>query len=723
MTRLKKILPTDRRAEPFTEGSDLPDAIQQAQEILYNFFFEIVKKWQPESVLEEFNGLFIVSLTSVNPDAIKALYEILFLNQEEVFRNTFKRTCYILVNNWWAVRQTESIEKFIDLFSQIPKNEGSSILSLPVARLNTWVNNFFNSQDYQDLKLFSAADEQSDRENDWGQRYTSYLLTPQYTDLKNPAEQREAARELSEQLKERFKFDLAMYTARSQPAVPEETTSKNPTLLGDEAVRLVKKIVAKPGLFSYKNLANIFVQQNQEVKYKNFKRNLHKYLFYNIELANPVFEAKLKAELAKQLEKLYADDSEESLNAERLLKTSRKLIDYFTTETQQLPSLLFALLMSQGESLTLAILLIKILLICPNARVHLEARIAHLIQYYQKYPKEQCSGIINFLEIFNLAFVIYTENVRYNLVKVKEEVDTNYISDLDTYRIFSQLKAERNLEGANLRGTDLHGAELSGVNLQRADLSSVNLSNSDLSNSQLTQANLNQANLSSADLITAELKDANLSGTNLQRADLRRANLCGANLSRANLTVAKLRSSDLREADLKGAQLGGADLKWASLNGADLSLAQLRHANLSDANLSGANLSGANLSSANLNSANLIGANLSDAQLRYSHLIDADLSRSNLSNADLRRAELSGANFSGAILQNARFAANSGLSRQQAIALKRAGAIFEETFLATRPPISGFSAPPSTAKQEELPQEKPVFPPDKPRRATPGLGD
>lgn len=722
MTQRKPIFLTSRRAEPFTEGGDLPATIQEAQEVLYNFFIEIVKKWQPESVIEEFKTLFISSLTSVNPDAIKALYELLFFNQEEVFKNTFKRICYILVNNWWAARQAESIEKFIEVFSQRHKNEAESKLSMPVARLNTWVNNFINSQDYQELKLFSAADAKAPGDNDWSQRYTSYLLASQYTDLKNSVEQREAARELSIELKERFKFDLAMYTARSQSVAAEETSSKNPTLLGNEALRLVKKIVAKRGFFNYKNLANIFRQQNQEVSYKNFKKNLLKYLFYNLAFPNLVFEAKLKAEVAKQLEKLYEDDGEKSLNAELLLRTSKKVIDYFTTEKQQQPSLLFILLMSQGESLNLAILLIKIILLCPNARAHLEARIAHLIQYYQNSPEAECGSVIKFLEIFNLAFVIYTENVRYNLVKIQqEEQDQQIFSELDTYRIFAQFKSDINLEGANLSGTDLHGAQLSGVNLQRADLSSVNLSSSDLSNSKLTQANLNRANLSSAELITADLKDANLSGTNLHRADLRRANLSGANLSSANLTVAKLRLSDLRQADLKGAQLGGADLNGADLNGADLSGAQLRHANLSGANLSGANLSGANLSTANLSGANLKGANLSGSQLRYSHLIDADLRNSNLRDADLRRAELRGANFSGALLLNARFAANLGLSEQQAIALQQGGAIFEDAKKGDRSPPS--SAVFSREKPEELPQQKPVFRPDKPRPATPGLGD
>jgi hypothetical protein len=66
--------------------------------------------------------------------------------------------------------------------------------------------------------------------------------------------------------------------------------------------------------------------------------------------------------------------------------------------------------MSQGHPLTVVVLLLKIVLICKPARTHLEACIADLIRYHEKSP-ETCSWMINFIEIFNIIFAIYADNM------------------------------------------------------------------------------------------------------------------------------------------------------------------------------------------------------------------------------------------------------------------------------------------------------------------------
>jgi hypothetical protein len=105
--------------------------------------------------------------------------------------------------------------------------------------------------------------------------------------------------------------------------------------------------------------------------------------------------------------------------------------------------------MSQGNPLTLVIVLLKIILICPNARTHLENCIAKLIQYYVDYPEDECKWVINFFEIFNITFAIHADNVQYNLIKMDaKRPDGKSEAALDTYRVFSQLR-----EGATLEAT------------------------------------------------------------------------------------------------------------------------------------------------------------------------------------------------------------------------------------------------------------------------------
>ncbi len=412
--------------------------IQQSQEAIYDFLLEIVKKWPPEEVLLEFKRLFIYHVDSVSSDAMQSLYEIVFSNNEEEFRNTLKRCCYILVNNWDATRNYKPIQELIQAFSDTTITRSTS--SPTLKRLRQWVDNFVKSKDFDELKLFASRYEDHER-GPWTSRYTSYLLVPQYIDLSNPIEQREAARALSKQLKDRFKFDLAMYIARAQSNTPAERTPKNPTVLGDEVLRLIKAIVAKRGPFSYANLANIFINQTKNLTYKEFKQSLQQYLIFSVE--NPEFVESLQVKLSERMDDLYSSYDGEIITNALILRTCNRVIEYLTTENQVEPSQLFVLLLSQGNPVTLVIVLLKIILICKHSRTHLEACIARLIKYYQDYPEDECAWVVNFLEVFNVTFAIHAENVQYNLIKMEvDEPQPASIFDPDRYRIFSQLKSE-----------------------------------------------------------------------------------------------------------------------------------------------------------------------------------------------------------------------------------------------------------------------------------------
>lgn len=410
----------------------------QAQEMIYQFLLNLVRKQPPETVLLEFKQLFIdYDSCGSNAEVSRAVAELIFTNNEKEFRHTLKRSCYILVNNWDTSRNHSSIKELVDLFAELKIQKKS--LSTNINRLRTWLTNFVNSQDYYDLKLFIAKYGYGDKEH-WSHRYTSYLLVPQYTNFNNPIEQREAARTLSKKLKDKFKFDLAMYTAHSKSftnSIPQYKIPINPTGLGDEVLRFIKMIVAKRGTFSYENLANIFIEQTRDINYQHFKHCLQNYLIFSV--AHKDFVEILSHKLSVKLELLYESYHQESIDDALLLRTSNRVIEYLTTEDQNEPSGLFILLLSQGNPLTLVIVLLKIILICPNARTHLESCIAKLIQYYIGYPEDECQWVINFFEVFNITFAIHASNVQYNLIKMDaRQRDGKSEVVQENYRVFSQ---------------------------------------------------------------------------------------------------------------------------------------------------------------------------------------------------------------------------------------------------------------------------------------------
>jgi len=441
-----------------------------AQQTIYQFFLGIVKKWPPEEVLLEFKRLFLCHVDSANTAAVDAVYDIVFSNDEQEFRNTVKRSCYILVNNWDATRRYKAIQDLVFAFQD--DHFSKSTISPTLTRLHLWVKNFRHSSDYRDLELFitrydesrSLEDAQTNR---WANRYTAYLLVPQYVDTRNSIEQREAARALAQQIRDKFKFDLAMYVARSQSGLITDRPLKNPTALGDDALRLIKLIVAKRGTYSYANLANIFLSQTRQIRFHEFKKSLQNYLIFSVESSD--FSRALRSRLGDKLYQLYQEHDSSTVTDALILRTCNRIIEFLTTDNQKDPAPLFILLLSQGNPMTLVVTLLKLILVSKNSRTHLESRIADLIRYYEAMPEQECRWVVNFLEIFNVTFTIYAENVQYDLIQMTDRLPgdprpgsfkftSNGELNLDSYRIFSQLKS-RQLPDDETLPNDLEGED------------------------------------------------------------------------------------------------------------------------------------------------------------------------------------------------------------------------------------------------------------------------
>lgn len=410
--------------------------VHLVQEKIYSFFVEIVNKYDPEDVLIEFKSVFLDCLVLKKLDLTLGIYDV-FIDNEHHFRNTLKRCCYILVNNWQSNRKHKYTQALIELIDNY-KSTAIDYKYKKITIFQTWLDNFIQSQDFQELKLFAYKNENK-ADGHWVNRYTSYLLAAQVVDKKNPKEQKEAAKKASKQLKDKFKFELAMYVARSQSNASSQTRYRNPSALGDDILRLIKAIVVKKGVFSYDNIANIFLKQTQNQTFKDFKESLVKYLIFSVQ--QPKFVKTLQQQLSEKLVTWKPECNDVIINKYLLLRTCNRMIDFLTTDNSVKPSSLFVLLLSQGHPLTLVIVLLKIILICKHSRSHLESRIAHLIRYYDRYSEAECQWFINFIEIFNITFAIYAENVEYNLIKVEETEKAQEVEfDPNAYRVFSQLK-------------------------------------------------------------------------------------------------------------------------------------------------------------------------------------------------------------------------------------------------------------------------------------------
>ncbi len=228
-----------------------------------------------------------------------------------------------------------------------------------------------------------------------------------------------------------------MYTAFSQHSSRLDQKYLNPTALGDGVLWLIKTILVRRGQYSYRNVARLFQQQTYDSAYKDYKISLIEYLCFSI--SQPDFLATIETSLGPKLTQLYPQHDDKNVDPSLNFITCNRLIDYLTTEDENHPSRLFLQLLSQGNSLNVAIILLKIVLISPNSQLYLEARLANLIDYYEQFMEAECRGIIQFLEICGVTFAIYSDNVEYNLVQVSpRQAGDSPLLNVDEFRIFSR---------------------------------------------------------------------------------------------------------------------------------------------------------------------------------------------------------------------------------------------------------------------------------------------
>jgi hypothetical protein len=431
-----KVLPAEPAAHAAAKISNSELSIYQAQDIIFKFFLHHIARSAPQLVWQEFKNLFIELIVPVDPKLVQAIHTVISFDSQLEFNNLFKRCCYILLNNWISHRQYQFAQDLIEIISD--RTIGAPDRGNSLKIIKTWLANFVNSPDGEEIKSFVSKYD-SNLQTHWTSRYEPYLLVSRYLDANSSPEEREAAKIQSQQLKDKYKFELAMYTSRSQSAAFKSKTYHNPTLLGDETLRLIKIILVNRGSLSYPSLAKIFINQSQRVTYKQFKESLVKYLFYCTE-SNYYMDA-IEQKTIGILASLNRENDREDLNSSLMFRTCNHLIKCLTVENSGEPSALFLIFFSHLNPLNLGILLLKIVLISPHSRTNLELYLARLVQHYQENSAVECQWLINFLEVCQISLTIYGENVQYNLVNMSaNDREDRLIVDLNNCRVFSQQK-------------------------------------------------------------------------------------------------------------------------------------------------------------------------------------------------------------------------------------------------------------------------------------------
>ncbi|WRH67389.1 MAG: hypothetical protein RSE13_02945 [Planktothrix sp. GU0601_MAG3] len=311
-------------------GSSFSNSLGVTAEVIHEFFLHGVQTSSPEAVLDSFEQLFFYLLCPSQPEVKGALEKILSEETgESCFHSTIQRCCYILINNWLLKRQQRLIQNLFQILSN-PPDVNQTCLSVQENRLTIWLHKFLSSENYQ--KLLQCAN--FDR-NNWSSRYQSYLLVPQYLNPRSSREQKEVARNLSKQLKDKYKFDLAMYITRLDSPSGKNHKLHNPTKLGDEVINLIKQTISTQRVFNYGTQANLFLQNTQDFNYQRFKQCLPQYLMFNLSQQYPANV--LREKIEEKLQSLYRIHDDKTINQALIIRTCNRLLEFLLLETGERP--------------------------------------------------------------------------------------------------------------------------------------------------------------------------------------------------------------------------------------------------------------------------------------------------------------------------------------------------------------------------------------------------
>ena len=442
--------------------------IDKAQQCIYNFFLEIIKTYSDDEILDQFNKLFIRYEPIDNSAAYYALGEILFYDKEEDFKYTILRCCYILNNNWIVNRNINACQQLVDLFL-------SNFISIPtkVTKLKTlkqWLQKFVQSQEYNKLRSLSGRPTIQHSYDSWAERFSTYILASESNDTSKSIEQRIYAANLSRKLKKQFKFELALYTAKID-ARGSNPQLKNPTSLGDGVLNLIKMVLNKQGNQNFRNIAQNLYKQIRDLSFGEFKDKLVDYLGIS---ANSLDPFNLKEIILSNPANLLERDDNQQMQISLLNIICNRLLKHILLDRYRHPSRFLQFAINAQNFLGLIIILLKIVLLCPDSRRYLEGYVAELINFFSVYSEEECNDFIKFLDVLNVTLAIFDDDTDYSLIKMHNDCDRIYNEYLDTqpqphrqhnihnqnladinhdpnfdnYRIFSQSKNTRRLNNS-----------------------------------------------------------------------------------------------------------------------------------------------------------------------------------------------------------------------------------------------------------------------------------
>lgn len=416
----------------YSLDTNLGKSPQEGQRI-YDHFTQLVSQQSSEQLLSEFQGFWIDGTNS--PDETLDLERENLLSYkvpQESFNLCLYQCCQILIEAWQKQPETEAaIPKLMNLLFQPPSADANAYWrSRSVLRLNERLQAFRKSDQANSLQHFFGLLQPTPISINQLETKPLKSLLYRYPYLYSYSLMSEDSSSLSHSVRrikavktKEFETNLSQYVIdqvrRRNPEPSQEKSHQknarkffsknNPTFLSDKELnRALQEYLGKvDGTYTNRDLAQTFssYSKTQIQYYGDFKKIFHQYLTKNLTSS---YSRQFNPLLQKQLDSMSPTKTDDRISDFLMMRTCTDILNFLVVETTPPHKhLTFMNLISNLGAIRTTSLLMKVLLICPQARPQLEKQLWILFKSYQDSPCNRVKGLIKIWENYNVALAAY----------------------------------------------------------------------------------------------------------------------------------------------------------------------------------------------------------------------------------------------------------------------------------------------------------------------------
>lgn len=419
------------------------ESVNPESNILYEYLHQCTANNSPETVIKEFRNLLLQGRNN-NPTVSQALERIIFAARGNKQFNQVLSNCFYLILNSWAIN-SECFAHIPELMTIIELVSSSSSYDRRRKQLIHLIKEYKQTKLYDKLQgaasliSYQISDNISPKSlvnneldntsfdittslvNNYLPRYTylyDYFL-PQDDNFKQLREyiqksqnqrQKDFEIQLSRHMIYRFRLkQLAKMKLMSKGVGKIITKVDNPTLLSERAFKVaLKQYIGKNGNNkTVLELCQRFTADNDlRNSFQVFKNDLYLFLIHDIKPRdrNQNFADSLK----NKLDNVFPQSDQKALNSNLILQTLRQLYSFLiiapnsTKDNNKFANLIVHL----GTAQVMMILL-KLVLICPESKPDLEKKMALIVVQHQLNPIQNIPWLFKSLEHLLMAFSLY----------------------------------------------------------------------------------------------------------------------------------------------------------------------------------------------------------------------------------------------------------------------------------------------------------------------------